>query len=361
VNIGWQQILVAWQMINLDEVIVQRRGTLGHILLNRPKALNSVNLNMVRLLTAALDELAADDSVVSVLISGEGGKAFCAGGDIRELYIQGRIDAYDAAGFWRAEYPVINRTAVYPKPYIALMDGIVMGGGVGLSAHGEYRVVTDRTRLAMPETAIGFFPDVGATWLLANAPGESGTWLGLTSNSVSASDAIFLGLADYYCPHERLPDLIEELSAAQDRGSIESTLSSFHNDPPPSELATYQTLIDEIFSRDDLKSIFLALASVDSDFAKETLAVLQSRSPTSLKLTLRLLRAARQSTDLRECLEREYHAGLQALQFDEFYEGVRAVVIDKDRNAKWDPPTIDGVDDAVIETFFPRRTGTLVF
>lgn len=348
-------------MMNSDEVIVQRRGTIGHILLNRPAALNSVNLNMVRLLTAALDELAGDETVVSVLISGEGEKAFCAGGDIRELYVKGRRDAHAAAGFWREEYPVIHRTSVYPKPYIALMDGIVMGGGVGLSAHGEYRVVTDRTRLAMPETAIGFFPDVGATWLLANAPGESGTWLGLTSNSVSASDAIFLGLADYYCQHERLPDLVEKLSEAQDRGDIEAILRSFHSAPPASTLASHQQLIDGVFSRGNIKSIFLALASVDSEFAKETLAVLQSRSPTSLKLTLRLLRAARQSTDLCECLEREYHAGLQALQLDEFYEGVRAVVIEKDRNAKWDPPTIDAVDDGAIDIYFPRRGPVLAF
>lgn len=348
-------------MTESAEVLVENRGNLGVIRLNRPKVLNSANLTVIRLVRDALYAFAADDAVAGVLIEGEGDRAFCAGGDIRDLYTYGRQDAEGTAGFWREEYPVNHFIANYPKPYIAIMDLITMGAGVGLSAHGEYRVVTDRTRLAMPETAIGYFPDVGASWLLSHAPGETGTWLGLTGSSVTGADAIHLGLADYYVPHTKLDDLKAALVSASDRADIGKILSFYAEAPPPSQLKDQQGLIDRIFSKDDLRQIFLGLAADDSDFAKETLQVLQSRSPTGMKLTLRLLREGRRSLNLKECLEREYHASLQSLKNDEFYEGIRAVVIDKDRNAKWDPPTIDGVDDAFIDTFFPGKTGTLVF
>lgn len=348
-------------MTNPPEVIAEKIGTVGHIRLNRPKVLNSANINVIRLVRDALHDFAQDSDVVSVLITGEGERAFCAGGDIRDLYTYGREDALGTAGFWREEYPVNHFISTYPKPYVAFMDLITMGAGVGLSAHGEYRVVTDRTRLAMPETAIGYFPDVGTSWLLAHAPGETGTWLGLTGSSVSGADAIHLGLADFYVPHERLPDLKNALSRATDRADIGNIFLGYAEEPPPSQLKEQQALIDRIFAGDDLKKIFLGLASDPSPFAKQTLETLQTRSPTGMKLTLRLLREARKSADLRECLEREYHASVQSLLNDEFYEGIRAVVIDKDRNAKWDPPTIDGVDDTFIDTFFPRTSGTLVF
>lgn len=348
-------------MTNAAEVLIERNGSLGRIKLNRPKVLNSANINVIRLVSSALQQFAEDQSVAAVLITGEGDRAFCAGGDIRDLYTYGKDDPDGTAGFWREEYPVNYCISAYPKPYIAFMDRITMGAGVGLSAHGNYRVVTERTRLAMPETAIGYFPDVGASWLLSKAPGESGTWLGLTGSSVDGADAIYLGLADYFVPSEKLADLEHALSAASDKAEIGKVLQFYSEPPPPSNLQEHQALLDRVFAGDDLKKMFLALATDSSEFAQSTLQTLQSRSPTGMKLTLRLLREAKNSSGLQECLEREYHASVQSLKHHEFYEGIRAVVIDKDRNAKWDPPTIDGVDEDLIESFFPRKTETLVF
>ncbi|MCM2432531.1 enoyl-CoA hydratase/isomerase family protein [Agrobacterium rosae] len=336
-----------------DEILIEKNGSVGLIRLNRPKAINSLNEAMVSGMKAGLDLFARDPDVTSVVLCGEGERGLCAGGDVRLIY-QARSD--DEAGrtrFWREEFPLNERISHYPKPYIAFMDGIVMGGGVGISAHGRYRIVTERTRLAMPETAIGYFPDVGATWLLPKAPGETGTWLGLTGREVGAADAIYAGLADYHILSRRLPELVHELAQTSFAADVGAVIETFSVRPEtPAVLAANSDAIDAAFRFNTVEEIIAALAADDDDFARETLTILQSRSPTSLKLTLRLLRAGRQSSGLIECLEREFAAGCEVLRNHDFYEGVRAALVDKDRNPKWHPDTLGDVTEEDLDRYF---------
>jgi enoyl-CoA hydratase len=341
-----------------DELIVERKGHCGIIRLNRPRALNSLNLGMVRGMKSALADFADDPSIASVVVRGEGGRAFCAGGDIRIIHDLGKANDPDVSRFWREEFPLNHTIAHYPKPYVAFMDGIVMGGGVGLSSHGAFRVVTERTRLAMPETGIGYFPDVGVSWLLPQAPGEIGTWMGLTGNEVNAADAIFAGLADVHVPSERLEELtlaISTLGPSDVHKGIETLLSQFSTPPSPGMFESGRALIDAVFSHDTVEEIIAALKARDDDLSKTTLQSLEKRSPTSLKITLRMLRLARESSGLIECLEREFSAGLEVLKGHDFYEGVRAALIDKDRNPQWQPALLAQVESADIDRFFKRN------
>ncbi|KQU97782.1 enoyl-CoA hydratase/isomerase family protein [Ensifer sp. NM-2] len=320
------------------EVIVERQGAIGRIRLNRMKALNSLNVPMIRLIAEALTEFESDPSVAAVMVTGEGERGLCAGGDIRMIYESGRERPAEGAQFWREEFIVNSRISAYPKPYVAIMDGIVMGGGVGISAHGSHRVVTERTRLAMPETGIGYFPDVGATWLLPHAPGEFGTYLGLTGRDIGATDAIHARLADHYVPTAKLDELFSTLAAlppSAKAADVDAAIQGVADEVPPSPLAAHLKAIDRCFAFDTVEEILAALEAEDSDFGRETLALLRSRSALSMALTLDLLRAGRKSASLNECLEREYSATLGMLSNPDFYEGVRAAVIDKDRNPRW--------------------------
>ncbi|MBD9491337.1 enoyl-CoA hydratase/isomerase family protein [Ensifer sp. ENS11] len=320
------------------EVIVERQGAIGRIRLNRMKALNSLNVPMIRLIAEALTEFESDPSVAAVMVTGEGERGLCAGGDIRMIYESGRERPAEGAQFWREEFIVNSRISAYPKPYVAIMDGIVMGGGVGISAHGSHRVVTERTRLAMPETGIGYFPDVGATWLLPHAPGEFGTYLGLTGRDIGATDAIHARLADHYVPTAKLDELFSTLAALPSSAraaDVDAAIQGVAEQVPPSPLAAHLKAIDRCFAFDTVEEILAALEAEDSDFGRETLALLRSRSALSMALTLDLLRAGRKSASLNECLEREYSATLGMLSNPDFYEGVRAAVIDKDRNPRW--------------------------
>jgi enoyl-CoA hydratase len=320
------------------EVIVERQGAIGRIRLNRTRALNSLNVPMIRLIAEALTEFESDPSVAAVMVTGEGERGLCAGGDIRMIYESGRERPAEGAQFWREEFIVNSRISAYPKPYIAIMDGIVMGGGVGISAHGSHRIVTERTRLAMPETGIGYFPDVGATWLLPHAPGEFGTYLGLTGRDIAAADAIHARLADHFVPAAKLDDLFSRLTAlpaSAISADVDAAILGLAEEAPASSLAPHLKAIDRCFAFDTVEEILAALEAEDSDFGWETLALLRSRSALSMKLTLDLLRAGRKSASLNECLEREYSATLGMLANPDFYEGVRAAVIDKDRNPKW--------------------------
>lgn len=341
---------------NSDEIIIESRGSAGVIRLSRVKAINSLNEAMVRGIKAGLDAFARNPSITCVILCGEGERGLCAGGDVRQIYAARTASEEDRTRFWREEFPLNYTISHYPKPFIALMDGIVMGGGVGVSAHGRYRIVTERTRLAMPETAIGYFPDVGATWLLPKAPGEAGTWLGLTGREVGAADAIYLGLGDTHIPSARLPDLIDTLGRVSSTADIEAVIESFST-PPESEgmLAAHQGLIDSAFGSDSVEDIMAALSASTTEFAQETLAALHSRSPTSLKLTLMLLRMGRQSSGLVECLEREFTAGCEVLRNHDFYEGVRAALIDKDRDPKWHPQTLQDVTSGDLKRYFVSR------
>ncbi|MGO4624508.1 enoyl-CoA hydratase/isomerase family protein [Ensifer sp. 2YAB10] len=335
------------------EVIVERQGAIGRIRLNRMRALNSLNVPMIRLIAAALTEFENDPQVAAVVVTGEGERGLCAGGDIRMIYESGRERPEEGARFWREEFVVNSRIASYRKPYIAIMDGIVMGGGVGISAHGSHRIVTERTRLAMPETGIGYFPDVGATWLLPKAPGEFGTYLGLTGRDIVAADAIRARLADRFVGSHKLEALIAELAAqpsAANGADIDAVIARHASEAPATSLQGHLTLIDRCFAFDTVEEILAALEADGSDFARETLALLNSRSALSMKLTLDLLRAGRRSASLNDCLEREYSATLGMLGNPDFYEGVRAAVIDKDRNPKWSVGLAD-VTPAMLARF----------
>ena len=345
-----------------DDVILDRVGSAAVIRLNRPKALNSINLSMVRAIRAALDDAAEDVSVSCVVLTGEGDRGLCAGGDIRVLFEMGKADDTEATRFWREEFPLNYAIAHYPKPYVALMDGITMGGGVGLASHGRHRVVTERTRLAMPETGIGYFPDVGTSWLLPKAPGEVGTWMGLTGLEVTAADAIFAGLADLSVPSDELPKLVQALGALVadgDDAAVEAVLQSFAVSPGESELQKNHAIIDRCFAHDNVEDILAALDAEGSEFASRTREAILKRSPTSLKLTLRLLRAGRDSSGLVECLEREFAAGVEILRHHDFYEGVRAAIIDKDRDPQWSPASLQEVGREAIDLYFAGRHGTL--
>jgi enoyl-CoA hydratase len=341
-------------MTEQRDVLIERLGSAGIVRLNRPRALNSLTLDMVRSIAAALDEFAADRSVVAVIIMGEGERAFCAGGDIRALYESGRSGTPAAETFWRSEFRLNHRIATYPKPFVALMDGITMGGGVGLASHGRHRVATERTRLAMPETGIGYFPDVGATWLLPRAPGEIGTWMGLTGLDLTAADAIHAGLADVHIASFRLREVVDtlaELPQGMASRDVDAILKNLSDNPGQSSLKRNSDLIHRAFRFANVEEILAALDNEPGEFAAEARRVLLTRSPTSLKLALRLLRQGRLSRTLAECLNQELGAGLQILKSPDFYEGIRAAIIDKDRNPKWVPATLEAVHQAAIDAF----------
>ncbi len=340
-------------------VIVEQRGGAGIIRLNRPKAINSLTLPMVRILFQALARFEDDPEVSCVVLSGEGERGLCAGGDVRIIHDLGKAGDPQVLDFWREEFPLNYRIARFGKPYVALMDGIVMGGGVGISAHGSHRIVTERTRLAMPETGIGYFPDVGGSWLLPKAPGECGTWLGLTGNAVAGADAIYAGFADYLMSSEGLESLVADLSRAKDIEGIEAAIAAYAVDAGEGVLALNRDIIDATFRFDTVEEIFAALSARDDAFSRETLEALQKRSPTSLKLTLKLLRLGRESASLIECLEREFAAGTEILRGHDFYEGVRAALVDKDRNPRWRPARLEEVREEDLSPYFAEHAGNL--
>ncbi len=337
------------------DVLAGRQGSLGLILLNRPRVLNSLSLDMVKAIEEALDRFEKDPAIAAVLMTGEGERGLCAGGDIRTFYESGKAGDGRAADFLRAEYRMNARIAAYPKPYVVFMEGITMGGGVGVSSHGSHRVVTDTTKLAMPETGIGFFPDIGATWLLAKAPGELGTLMGLTGEAVGAADAIEAGLADWFVPADALADLAEKLTIllpGTTHKDVSLLVDAAATTLPGGDFADNRALIDHCFGFDAVEEIEAALAVEANPFAEKIRSAMMAKSPTSLKVTLALLRAARKSPDLRTCLEREFAATAQILHTPDFYEGIRAAIIDKDRNPKWSPASLDAIGAEIVEPFF---------
>jgi enoyl-CoA hydratase len=337
------------------ETLVERQGALGRIRLNRPKALNSLTLQMVRDIEAALDDFEHDPAVAAVLVTGEGERGLCAGGDIRAIHDGGKAESDEPTTFWREEYRLNARIGRSPKPYVVVMDGIVMGGGVGISVYGSHRIVTERTRFAMPETGIGFFPDVGASWFLTRQSNELGTYVGLTGESLGAADAILVGLADDFIRSERLPALTQALAslpADSPRAAISTTIASFAKTPPAGVLGPQRQVIDSLFAFDTIEDILAALRADGSPFAEKLLSVLAAKSPLSLTVTLRLLRLGRKTERLEDCLEREFAATAAVLRSHDFYEGVRAAVIDKDRNPQWRPVRLADVSTADVDAYF---------
>ncbi len=337
------------------DLIVRREGAAGVIRLNRPKAINAVTLEMFRDVDKALDVFEADPAVGLILLEGAGERGLCAGGDIRALYESSKVRGDLGKILWREEYILNARIAKFPKPYVAFMDGIVMGGGVGLAAHGSHRVVTDRTKLAMPEVGLGFFPDVGGTWLLSRSPGEIGTYFGLTGQTMNGPDAVYAGFADAVVPSARLAGLREALTkirAGTADADIRSLIDSYATGETAGPVAALQPRIDAWFAYDRMQDIFAALHHDGSELALATLKTLNEKSPRGMVVTLKLLRLARTSRSLEECLVREYRAALEVFASDDFREGVRAAVIDKDRNPKWSPPRIEDVTPAMVAPYF---------
>jgi len=337
------------------DLIARREGSAGIIRLNRPKAINAVTLEMFRDIEAALDAFEVDPAVSLVLLDGAGERGLCAGGDIRALYESSKVQGDLGKVLWREEYILNARIARFPKPYVAFMDGIVMGGGVGLSAHASHRVVTEKTKLAMPEVGLGFFPDVGGTWLLAHAPGEIGTYFGLTGQTMNGADAVFARFADVVVPSDKLPLLREVLTNVRPgtlAAEVTLLIHGFATGETAGPVAARQAGIDALFAFDRMEDILAALRADNSEFAQATLKTLGEKSPRGMVVALKLLRLARNAASLEECLVREYRAALEVFRSDDFREGVRAAVIDKDRNPRWSPARIEEVTAEMVAPYF---------
>lgn len=331
---------------------IAREGALGLLVLNRPKAINALTLGMVRALEATLSSWETDDGVKVVAIHGAGERGLCAGGDIRALYEAALTEDPAPLTFWREEYALNSHIARYPKPVLAIMSGIVMGGGIGISAHASHRVVTETTTIAMPEVGIGFIPDVGGTHLLSRAPGELGTHLALTADRVGAADAILLGLADLYIREALIELLLDAARGCRTATELDGVLRSFAEEPPAGRLEASRSWIDWAYSVDTVEAVRDRLAIREEPEAGTASADLARHSPTALKLTLAALRRARSLGDLDACLAMELVLGQHCIAGHDMREGIRAAVIDKDRKPKWSPTTLEEVTDEMVNRHF---------
>jgi enoyl-CoA hydratase len=323
-------------------VLVRTTGGVGRLTLNRTRAINALDLDMVRRLHAALDDWEHDTEVDIVVLDGAGERGLCAGGDVRGLAEQVRSGrAADAAVFFREEYALDARIAEYPKPFVAFADGVTMGGGIGLAGHAAIRIVTERSRLAMPETRIGFTPDVGGSLLLARAPGRLGEYLGLTGATMDASDAIYAGFADHYVPSASLDAVREALETRADPSSPTELVLLFDETPPPSRLERARPWIDDAFAADTVLEIVERLRARPEPEASATADLLGELSPTGLAVTLASVRRARELPALRDVLAHEYGLVMWfATSQPDLPEGIRAQLIDKDRSPRWQPATL---------------------
>jgi enoyl-CoA hydratase len=334
-----------------DEVLIRREGRAGRITMNRPQALNALTYGMLGRIWEALLAWRDDPAVGLVLLDGAGERGLCAGGDVRSLYESRSSQGSGfARTFWRDEYRLNALIGRYPKPYVAILDGIVMGGGIGLSAHGRHRIVTERSRLAMPETGIGLIPDVGGTWLLAHAPGEAGIYLGLTGESMGAADAIHAGFADSFVPLPALPALVDRLSDPTG-GDVAAVIAAAAQGAGPSVLAERAADIGRLFSGASVEAIAASLAGEPGDWVAKAAAALPQKSPKSLKLTHAAIRNARALPSLEEALKVEYRLVVRLFEDGEFPEGVRALLVDKDRQPRWSPPDLAGVGDDLVARY----------
>ena len=343
-----------------DEVLADVRNHIGHLTLNRPSGLNAITLDMVRSLTAQLQAWADDPQVYAVVLRGAGEKAFCAGGDIRSLYDSFKNGDSLHADFFVEEYALDLAIHHYRKPVLALMDGFVLGGGMGLVQGADLRVVTERSRLAMPETAIGYFPDVGGSYFLPRIPGELGIYLGVTGVQIRAADALYCGLADWYLESTRLTDLDQKLDRLQWQDSplkdLQGVLAKLGvQQLPDAPLAALRPAIDHFFALPDVPSIVEQLQQVtvaDShEWALNTVALMQTRSPLAMAVTLQMLRLGRR-LPLEQCFALELHLDRQWFERGDLIEGVRALIIDKDKTPRWRPATIHDLNATHVESFF---------
>lgn len=338
-----------------QEIRFRRRGPLGEVILTREKALNSLSLDMIRQIDSYLAAWHDNPGVRAVAVYGAGEKAFCAGGDVRAVWESGRAGGDLTRRFFAEEYRMNRRVRRFPKPYVALIEGATMGGGVGISVHGSHRIAGDRTQVAMPETGIGFFPDVGTTYVLARLPGAIGMYMALTGVRLGAADACYAGLATHYVPSDRLltiPDSLVAISGEQDmRAAVDRAIAERAAEPGPAPLAELRPQIDACFGQDSVPGILDALERDGSDWAERTRQTLARMSPTSLKLTFAALRRAAEQ-DFDTCLKTEYRLSQSCMAGHDFYEGIRAVLVDKDKTPKWTPERLADVDDAAIASAF---------
>ena len=335
-------------MTDEPEVLTRIDGAVGRITLNRPKAIHALNAAMCRAMIEALLVWRDDDEVVSVLIDHAGERGFCAGGDIRMIAESGAGDASEAKSFFRTEYRLNHLMFGYPKPITAIVDGIVMGGGVGISEPAAVRIATERTTYAMPETGIGLFPDVGGGWFLSRLPGQAGVWLALTGTRLKAADTVALGIHTHFVPSTSVMALKADLIGGVDApGAV-----ARHRSGDPGPATINREAIDRLFAFDTVEAIFAALESDGSEWAAAQLATLKTKSPTSLKVSLKQVRTGATLTDFADNMAMEYRLGGRIVQTHDFQEGVRAVVVDKDNAPKWSPETLEGVSDTAVDAFF---------
>ncbi len=344
-----------------EEVLFEQRGHLGLITLNRPKALNSLTHEMALAMMDQLTQWQDDDAIAVVAVIGAGEKGFCAGGDIRALYESGQGDKVYSRAFYRDEYKLDRQIKHYPKPYVAILDGIVMGGGVGISVHGSHRVATDKTTFAMPETGIGLFPDVGGSYFLLRLEGRLGMYLGLSGRRLKGADAFHAGVATHYAAQADENAILEALAALSPVDDVAEVLDSFNADAGTPSFAAELDEINRLFAADNLADILQALEADGGAFAQKTLATLNAMSPTSLAVAAQqLTRGA--TLDFDECMVMEYRIARRFIDGVDFYEGVRATIIDKDGAPTWHPATLAEISQADIDSYFaPLGADELTF
>lgn len=342
------------------DVLTRIDGRIGHITLNRPKALHALNRAMCEAMTEALLAWRDDPAVASVLIDHSGERGFCAGGDIRMIAESGAGDGAEARDFFATEYRLNHLLFDYPKPVTAIVDGIVMGGGVGISEPAEVSIATEQTTYAMPETGIGLFPDVGGGWFLPRLPGFTGTWIALTGARLKAADTVFLGIHSHYLDNDSLEAF--RLILASDPAHPADIADGLESDPGEAPVEAHLEAIDRLFRFDRVEDIFAALEADGSEWALAQLAVLKTKSPQSMKVTLKQIRTGAGLETFAQNMAMEYRLGGRIIGTNDFQEGVRAVVIDKDNAPKWSPATIEAVSDAEVEALFaPLPEGELTF
>jgi enoyl-CoA hydratase/carnithine racemase len=346
-------------MTGTEEILLDQRGGLGVITLNRPKALNTLSLAMYRVFDPQLLLWGGDESVQALLVRGAGDRAFCAGGDVRAIYDarhQPRGAGDYKADFFREEYCLIQRVHRFPKPYVALVDGITMGGGAGVSINGSHRVASERTLFAMPEVQIGLFPDVGASRFLNLCPGRIGRYLALSGTRIRAADALYCGFATHYVPHDRLAALTDALAAldwdprARHR-QVDETIARFAGDPGPAPLKALQAEIDRCFSGGSVEAIVAALMRETADWAKAALAAIGRASPLSLKIAFHQLELGR-GMSIEEALALEYRMTQHVMQGHDFFEGIRALLVDRDNAPRWQHGSLAEVGDQDVAAYF---------
>ena len=342
----------------MSDIRIRKIGKTGRITFNRPQALNAMSYQMCLAIESALDEWNIDDDVKMVVIDAEGEKAFCAGGDIAELYESGTKGNFlYGQQFWADEYRMNAKIFAFPKPVAAFMQGYTMGGGVGVGCHGSHRVVGDSSQISMPECSIGLVPDVGGSYILANAPGRLGEFLGLTAARLRAEDAIYSGFADYYIPETAWPALITSLENTGDWTLIDQS----RQPPKLSEIAKQESEINEFFSGETLIDIVNLLDATNSDFARNTLKKLSRNSPLSMGCTLEIIHRVRLRDNFRAALAQEYQFTYRAIEHGDFLEGIRAQIIDKDRNPHWKHQLRDLPAIAVSQMLLPLGAASLTF